>query len=81
MVKSEYLYKTEANLYDGNRFAPVFISLHAYWIFDTALAGLETMEAGLPENQGMCPFRVSVSQSGDTLHIHRFSDCLLLQFL
>ena len=72
-VDNEYLYKTGANLYDGNRFAPVFISLHTYWISGIAPAGLETRGAGLPKNQGLCRLRVSVSRSGDTLHIHRFS--------
>ncbi len=38
------------------------------------------MGAGLPESQGLCRLRVSVSQSGDTRHIHRLLDCLLLQF-
>lgn len=44
-VKREHLYKTGANLYDGNRFTPVFIPLHIYWISDIALAGLKTIGA------------------------------------
>ena len=58
----------------------LFISLHIYWISGIAPAGLETMGAGHPEKHGLCHLRVSVSLSVDALHIHRPSDCLLLQF-
>ena len=51
----EYLaltYKTGANLYDRNRFAPVFISLLLYRASGSSQAGSVTMEAGHPENCG-----------------------------
>ena len=51
-VDSEYLYKTGANLYDRNRFAPVFISLLLYRASGSSQAGSVTMEAGHPENCG-----------------------------
>ena len=52
-VNSEYLYKTGANLYDRNRFAPVFISLHSYQASGSSPAGLVTRGAGHPENCGL----------------------------
>ena len=52
-VDSEYLYKTGANLYDRNRFAPVFISLHSYQASGSSPAGLVTRGAGHPENCGL----------------------------
>ena len=51
-VDSEYLYKTGANLYDRNRFAPVFISLHSYQASGSSPAGLVTRGAGHPESCG-----------------------------
>ena len=53
-VNSAYLYKIGANLYDGNRFAPVFISLHIHWFSDCVLAGSGTMGAGHPGMNGLC---------------------------
>ena len=51
-VDSEYLYKTGANLYDRNRFAPVFISLHSYQASGSSPAGLVTKGAGHPKSCG-----------------------------
>ena len=51
-VDSEYLYKTGANLYDRNRFAPVFISLHSYQASGSSPAGLVTRGAGHPKSCG-----------------------------
>lgn len=76
-----YLYKTGANLYDGNRFAPVFISLHIYWFSDNVLAGSGTMEAGHPGRNGLCHLRASVSRSADAPRSHRLSAHLPSQFL
>lgn len=76
-----YLYKTGANLYDGNRFAPVFISLHIYWFSDNVLAGSQTMEAGHSGMNGLCHLRASVSRSADALRNHRLSAHLHSQFL
>lgn len=53
MVDSLELYKIGANLYDRDRFAPVFITLLLFWIFSNSPAGSAITRADHPEIHGV----------------------------